>query len=204
MAFRLECAKDYYGPNCDVFCLVNCTADLCLGMDCGENQMCVDEILDYTCVCEPGYTGPNCTTKFDVCQGVNCNSGTCVVELDGSYACDCDPAYTGQFCETRLDGYRLQVTVHSFRNPNGMCANSYCGLNTCCDVPCPSFCNYYFSICQRSVGTPVSAIREINQGNCTPFNTISSRAIGNGMSFTNSIFGTPNPIILTGLRWVSY
>ena len=161
----------------------------------------MDVILNYTCVCEPGYTGPDCSTEFDVCMGVDCTFGSCV---EGVGSCMCDPGYTGQFCETQLDGYELQVTVHSFSNPAGRCADIACTTNPCCEaVACPNSCDYYFSLCQRPLGTPVSSAHLTNQGDCDTFNTIASRLISNGSSFTDSLFGTPNPIVLQGNEWVS-
>ena len=197
--FELECALNFYGPNCDTYCLENCGIDHCAGVTCGENQRCVDVILNYTCVCEPGYTGPDCSTEFDVCMGVNCTFGSCV---EGVGSCMCNPGYTGQFCETRLDSYELQVTINSFSNPGGMCASRICA-NLCCDGDCPSSCHYYFSLCQRPAGTPVSTLRAIYQGDCERVDTIESLSIINGSSFTDRIFGTPNPISFTGARWVS-
>ena len=201
LSFRLECSENFYGINCDVFCLQDCNINHCAGVNCGENQRCVNEILNYTCVCEPGYTRPDCSTEFDVCMEVNCNSGSCVA---GVGSCTCYPGYTGQFCERRLDGYELQVTIHSFSNNNGRCADSQCGLNYCCERrPCPNSCEYYFSLCQRVAGTPVSTVRSVDQGNCMTVESNPSRTISDGSTFTDRVFGTPNPIILTGLIWVS-
>ena len=199
LSFTSECAENFYGANCDVFCLENCAIDHCAAVSCGQNQRCVNEILNYTCVCQPGYTGTDCATPFDPCTGVNCNSGRCQEGM-----CVCDAAYTGQFCETRLDGFQLQVTIHSFSNPGGMCAERYCSRPTrCCEGACPSFCEYIFSLCLRPAGTPVSTLRIENEGNCDTFETITSRLIANGSTFTDRVFGTPNPIIFKGTEWVS-
>ena len=200
LTIELECAVNFYGPNCDTYCLENCDIDHCAGVTCGQNQRCVDVILNYTCVCEPGYTGPDCSTEFDVCMGVNCTFGSCV---EGVGSCMCDPGYTGQFCEARLDSYELQVTINSFNNPGGMCASSTCGPELCCDGDCPSSCHYYFSLCQRTAGTPVSTLRATYQGYCEVSDTIVSHSISDGSTFADRVFGTPNPIIFTGALWVS-
>ena len=204
LSFGLECINNFYSPNCDVFCLENCTIDGCIGVSCGQNQRCVDQILGHTCVCEPGYTGPDCSTEFDACVGVSCNSGTCVGGM-GSYTCVCDPGYTGQLCDRQLDRYELQVTIHSFRNPEGMCAHTHCGPQFCCEATaCPNSCDYYFSLCLRPVGKPVSFTREIYQGACATFDTIPSRKIRDGATFTNRLFGsTSNPVPFTQSNWVS-
>ena len=199
LSFTSGCAENFYGANCDVFCLENCTIDHCAAVSCGENQRCVNEILNYTCVCQPGYTGTDCATPFEPCTGVNCNSGRCQEGM-----CVCDAAYTGQFCETQLDGFQLQVTLHSLSNPGGMCAESQCSRIQCCESrACPSFCEYFFSLCLRPAGMKVSTRRLRNQGFCDTIETISSRRIRNGTTFTNSIFGTPNPITLKMTQYVS-
>lgn len=103
--------------------------------------------------------------------------------------------------------YELRVTIHSFRNPGGTCANSYCNDTRCCDYglkPCPNPCDYYFSLCVRPAGTPVSSVRLINRGHCVTYDTDVSPHISNGKTFTDVVFGnTPNPIKFTGTQWVS-
>ena len=59
MSFRITCAEYFYGPNCKTFCRENCN---CLGVRCGVNQVCESTVSSYTCVCEPGYTGQDCST----------------------------------------------------------------------------------------------------------------------------------------------
>lgn len=206
MSFQTQCAENFYGPDCDVFCTQNCAADHCVGVDCGQNSVCVSDILTSSCVCESGFTGPNCTTEFDVCSGVECNFGSCVVVGDrgNNYACVCQNGYTGQFCEMQLDSYRLQVTLHSFSNPEGMCANNYCGPQFCCEgSACPNSCEYYFSLCLRPAGTPVSIARKQHKGDCETTLTVPSRLTQGSANFTHSVFGTPNPIVLSGMQWVS-
>ena len=206
IAFELDCYEHYYGPNCEVFCEEDCERDRCAEVRCGEHRRCVDLIYNYRCVCEPGFIGPDCDIEFDVCSGVECNFGTCeVIEDDTSnnYVCVCRDGYTGRFCETRLNGYQLQVTFHSFSNPEGMCAPEHCSRAFCCKSDrCPNQCEYFFSLCQRPLGTPVSFTRWVGEGDCEELNTNPSRRISDGSTFTDSIFGTPNPVTLYGVEWV--
>ena len=109
---RLVCTVNYYGPTCDTLCFSNCACSPgftgefcatsindCVGVECGENQRCVDAHLNYTCECEPGHTGPDCLTDMDNCIAVDCNNGVCVDEI-ASFSCVCETGYVGDFCET--------------------------------------------------------------------------------------------------------
>ena len=213
VSFSIMCTENFYGPNCSMLCLDNCTCepgftgefcatsiDDCMGVECGLNHRCVDGHLNFSCKCHPGYTGPNCTIDIDECEGVDCNYGTCVNEL-ASFSCTCNSGYTGEFCEAQLNGYELQVTIHSFRNPNGLCADQSCD-RACCEGSCPDICDYYFSYCQRPIESPVSLQRLIGEGNCSIWNTLSYEHNDSAV-FTDTVFGIPNPITITGLQWVS-
>ena len=213
---------DYIGPNCDVFCTdettENCTCppgftglfcdtdiDDCVGVDCGENQRCVDDLLNYTCVCEPGFTGPDCLTNIDNCALVNCNSGTCVDGVN-FHICLCPPRFTGPSCETELDSYVLQFIIHSFSNPNGSCADVHCfdvEEQICCEENgCPSACDYYFSLCLREEVKFVSRMGENNLGGCPNIYTPAER-VNEGAAFGQAIFGIETQFNFTGRVWVS-
>ncbi len=60
---------------------------------CGQNQRCVD---GGTCVCEAGYTGPDCLaeTEIDDCAGINCHYGQCVKGTN-AFSCNCNFGFTG-------------------------------------------------------------------------------------------------------------
>ena len=72
LSFKVVCAENYYDQDCSRFCTENCTcdtgftgefchkADNCLGVDCSGHGRCVHKIDNYTCICNPGYTGVNC------------------------------------------------------------------------------------------------------------------------------------------------
>ena len=105
--------------------------------------------------------------------------------------------------------YEVQVHIHSFTNPNGSCADMDClgnGIQSCCERGgCPNSCNYYFSLCLRPADTPVSMLHLNNQsGDCKLISTNIGIATY-GAIFNESIFGTHNPLILSGQEtpWVS-
>ena len=126
---ELGCTSEFQGTACEIFCGSNCGAcqpgfagrfcatdiDYCSGgVTCGQNQRCVDGVLNYTCVCEPGYTGPDCSVNIDDCVGVDCNGGQCV-DGTNSFLCDCREGFTGALC-TDID----------------RCAGVTCGQNQRC------------------------------------------------------------------------
>ena len=55
------------------------------------------ECVDGECVCEAGYSGPNCST-FDPCYNTTCINGDCV-----NGTCDCDAGYEGANCGTPIN-----------------------------------------------------------------------------------------------------
>ena len=216
-SFRVICADNFYGPNCDRLCLDNCTCepgftgefcatsiDDCVGVECGQNKRCVDGHFNFSCGCQPGYTGPNCTVDIDECMSADCNNGRCINEL-ASFSCICNLSFTGELCETRLNSYELQISIHSFNNPGRRCADRDC--HNCCEGKSQnsSTCEYYVSLCQRPAGTPVSYVNDQNQGNCSTLATTPQRSDGSNVTFTHhSVFGVSNTIIFSGPSWVSY
>ena len=207
MDFTLTCTENFYGPNCNRMCLDDCTCepgftgefcatstDDCVGVECGLNKICVDGHFNFSCECEPGYTGSNCTTDIDDCTNVECNNGQCVDKI-ASFLCVCNLGFTGQFCQIQRDGYELQVIIHSYDNPERKCADSRC--EDCCELQCSEspVCDYFFSICQRPLGTRVSGLHGVNQGNCSATNT--------GTQTNNGSNKDPIMLSFTGLMWVS-
>lgn len=96
----------------------------------------------------------------------------------------------------------MHVDVLSFVNPDGRCADERCGFITCCDGLCPAKqCNYYFLICQKTAGSPVSYERNETSGNCSALMSNQLTARPNDLhTFTNSIFG--EKVIFSGEEWV--
>lgn len=64
-------------------------------------------------------------------------------------------------------------------------------------------CDYYFIICQKSAGSPVSYNRNEDRENCSAkeSNTTSTRTNETHV-FSNSIF--VNPVTYTGGEWVGF
>ena len=100
LSFERVCAENFYGPRCEVFCVENCDVD-CERVNC-NNGTCIQGIASITCVCEPGFTGTDCSTDINECEGVNCNNGTCIQGI-ASNTCVCEPGFTGTDCSTDIN-----------------------------------------------------------------------------------------------------
>ena len=183
-----SCAPGLTGPLCDS------SIDDCDSVECGDNQQCVDGHLNFSCVCEPGYTGPDClTTVVDPCEGVQCsNRGECV-NIDQSFSCLCQPFYTGELCEIQLNGYELLVRIDSYRNPERLCA----GCDGCCDNNCNAdLCDTFFYLCTRPFESEEVESILARQGNCLPDETVTTSPDINsaGRVFTSFVLNVSNPI----------
>jgi len=96
---------------------------------CGDNGVCItsnttnaleipfftgSEILyvavsDYTCACEPGFTGAFCDVNLPCFPTNSCNEGTCDYDADVinefnqiDWECSCPESVTGQYCQIVL------------------------------------------------------------------------------------------------------
>ena len=57
--FYCECTAGYTGPTCEE------DIDECLTAICPTNSRCVDAINSYTCVCDLGFEGDQCTPSVE-------------------------------------------------------------------------------------------------------------------------------------------
>ena len=187
--FSCVCQPGYTGPDCAV------DIDECMSANC-NNGRCVDELASFSCICDPGYTGQDCAINIDDCLSANCNNGHCIDEVN-SFVCSCNNGFTGQFCETQFHSYELQVSIHSFDNPGRRCADRDC--QDCCEIQCSNslMCDYYFSLCQRPAGTPVSYVSDQNQGNCSTLFTPYQVSDGSNVTLISNHF------TFSGESWVS-
>ncbi len=57
-------------------------------------------VTEFTCDCEPGFTGALCEVVIDQCDPNPClNGGSCVQETFPSLRCECLPNFSGNFCQ---------------------------------------------------------------------------------------------------------
>ncbi|XP_049621611.1 cadherin EGF LAG seven-pass G-type receptor 2 isoform X1 [Suncus etruscus] len=77
--------------------------DPCDSSPCPANSFCSDDWDSYSCSCDPGYYGDNCTNVCDLnpCE----HQSICIRKASAlhGYSCGCPPNYLGPYCETRID-----------------------------------------------------------------------------------------------------
>ncbi|CAJ0587335.1 unnamed protein product, partial [Mesorhabditis spiculigera] len=125
------CPRDTTGANCGT------KIQPCSPNPCKNSAICTNSTnggFDYTCTCQPGWTGENCTLKlwcdplFNQCEyGSKCNLNA---DYSG-YSCDCLSLYTGKNCDI----------------PN-MCESVPCQNGGDCSVISSSFDSTYNCTCQ--------------------------------------------------------
>ncbi|KAH0627496.1 hypothetical protein JD844_003261 [Phrynosoma platyrhinos] len=54
----------------------------------------------YNCVCDPGWTGANCTENIDDCASNPCQHGGTCTDMVNGYSCECTSTWTGPQCQT--------------------------------------------------------------------------------------------------------
>ena len=123
LQYEVRCAENYNGDYCE-------NLDECLlhSAICGVNEYCQDGHNSFACVCNPGYTGPNCDIDIDDCADVDCSeNGRCVDSGIGSYSCECFAGFTGSLCEVNIDD-----CIGVDCNGNGQCQDRVNSFTCAC------------------------------------------------------------------------
>uniref|UniRef100_A0A914I038 Notch n=2 Tax=Globodera rostochiensis TaxID=31243 RepID=A0A914I038_GLORO len=121
----------------------------------------------FTCICDDGWKGQNCTEDVDECSDgltQQCfNKGKCV-NLVGSYKCECAFGYTGKMCSSRIS----YCTDQPCQN-GGICYD-YFGRYEC-------LCNFGFSgkNCELQIEEDVNNCRLDCQNGATCQNAFSKQ-----------------------------
>ncbi|XP_040403063.1 cubilin [Cygnus olor] len=121
-----SCTSGYtgngYGPN-------GCSplSDICQLQNPCANGQCVATIFGYFCLCNAGWTGPNCTENIDECSSNPCQNGGSCTDGINSYTCECTSAWTGPQCQTAQQacGGYLSGSRGTFSYPNNPSSQRY-------------------------------------------------------------------------------
>ena len=123
-----------YGNNRDT-CMKNKTP-LC--SPCVNNGICTDRHLNYSCKCEKGFTGLDCSIDFDDCAAKPCLHNSSCLDKVNNYTCQCTPGYEGLNCEKEINECEGKPCL------NGNCTDQVDGFLCTCPT------EYYGTGCQRN------------------------------------------------------
>ena len=155
-----QCVPGYYGDNCE-FSIH--PVDLCLMDVCSVDSNCTSGRDSYTCSCDEGFSGPDCSILGEVGSNVQpCSvnpclyGGECVDDStqQAGYSCRCAVGFTGADCEDNINDCSTSPCING-----GMCTDGINGyICSCpshltgneCQIYCPE--GYSGMFCQ----TPVS------------------------------------------------
>ncbi|KAF5275697.1 hypothetical protein FQA39_LY06809 [Lamprigera yunnana] len=78
-----------------------CGTNECHEKLCRNNGACLHHGGTFTCLCQDGWYGPLCSSKYNSCdhQKNNCSVGSTCVPLLTGYECDCPVEKSGKYCE---------------------------------------------------------------------------------------------------------
>uniref|UniRef100_A0A182W1J3 EGF-like domain-containing protein n=1 Tax=Anopheles minimus TaxID=112268 RepID=A0A182W1J3_9DIPT len=122
----------------------------CTSNPCANNGICIDGEGDYSCECQPGWTGKTCTERAIQCLPGQClNGGSCIPsQFGGAPHCRCTLGWGGPFCSEPLDQCQGQPCHNGGTCESGpgwfrcLCAKGFSGpdcrinVNECSPQPC--------------------------------------------------------------------
>lgn len=96
---RNICVSGFRGHHCDE------NIDDCPGNLCQNGATCMDRVNEYSCLCPPSFTGPQCELDVDECsvRPSLCHNGATCTNSHGSYSCICVNGWTGPDCSVNID-----------------------------------------------------------------------------------------------------
>lgn len=71
-----------------------CISNPCLNGYCSKAL----NVYAYSCVCNPGYAGPNCDIQINYCKDIVCQNGGQCFSTGLSFKCACLQGYTSYDC----------------------------------------------------------------------------------------------------------
>uniref|UniRef100_A0A673LS16 Protein jagged-2 n=1 Tax=Sinocyclocheilus rhinocerous TaxID=307959 RepID=A0A673LS16_9TELE len=95
---------------------------------CGPHGRCISQSGgNFTCACQPGFTGTYCHENVNDCASSPCQSGgTCIDDID-SFRCVCPDGFDGQLCELEVNECSGEPCLNG-----GMCTDLLNDFYCCC------------------------------------------------------------------------
>ena len=151
-------AVEFTGTNCET------AIDHCIlsSPNC-NNGSCVNGIGNFTCLCDPGFTGGLCNVNIDECISAGCQNGQCE-DLVNDFQCTCYPGWTGRLCDVDIDYCNLDSSN------SGPCDST--GTVTCIDGNFTYSCTCTNGITGYNCSVDINECEENpcrNGGNCTNY-----------------------------------
>ncbi|TKR72396.1 hypothetical protein L596_019847 [Steinernema carpocapsae] len=153
--YECECEPGRMGVYCHL-------EDPCFNEPCGKDAMCLKDVIfgNYSCVCPPGLTGPQCTEDINECLDPEISrwctpeAGVCVNTF-GGFHCECKPGFTDPWCGTVIDSCEADPCLNGatcFNQIGGfqcICLPGFTGNN--CETPiCSSETCFNGGVCQAN------------------------------------------------------
>ncbi|CAB3403624.1 unnamed protein product [Caenorhabditis bovis] len=115
------------------------TSSPCIEMPCGNGGTCVATGRQFTCLCQPRYTGDRCEIDQEPCASHPCPQGIQCIPYSNDFLCKCPDGFTGKHCESR-----------GFNDIDSVCTKDKCGNGKCIPINNPQSTGF---ICNCTGGT---------------------------------------------------
>ena len=69
---------------------------------CKHGGVCTDLVNDYSCACQPGYTGKSCEVNIDECAPAPCQNGAACTDQVNDYSCACQQVTPARIARLKL------------------------------------------------------------------------------------------------------
>uniref|UniRef100_A0A1I8QAK7 Delta-like protein n=1 Tax=Stomoxys calcitrans TaxID=35570 RepID=A0A1I8QAK7_STOCA len=87
-----------------------------------SNHQQMPPVLEFTCACALGWTGPTCEINIDECAGGPCEHGGTCIDLIGGFRCECPPQWTGDVCQMDVNECEIAYPPKTPDNPTSTAA----------------------------------------------------------------------------------